>query len=41
MPKVVRSNPGFESEHRIPDGQFFTFIFIVKFVMFVRKDENK
>ena len=31
---------GFESQHRILDGHF-SHLFVVKIVMFVRKDENK
>ena len=31
----------FESRHNILDGHFFTYIFVVKFVMCVWKDENK
>ena len=31
---------GFESQHCILDGHF-SHIFVVKIVMFVRKDENK
>ena len=27
--------PGFESQHLILDGHFFTYKFVVKFVMFV------
>ena len=31
----------FESQHRILDGHFFTYLFIVKFVMCVCKDCDK
>ena len=31
----------FESQHRILDGQFFTYLFLVKFVMCGWKDKNK
>ena len=31
----------FESQYRMLDGHFFTYLFIVKFVMCVWKDENK
>ena len=31
----------FKSQHHILDGHFFTYIFVVKFVMFVLKDKNK
>ena len=31
----------FKSRHRILDGHFFTYPFVVKFVMCVWKDENK
>ena len=31
----------FKSRYHILDGHFFTYKFVVRFVMFVRKDENK
>ena len=31
----------FESQHRLLDGHFFTYIFVVRIVMCVWKDENK
>ena len=31
----------FESQHQILDGHFFTYLFVVKFVMCAFKDENK
>ena len=30
-----------ESRRRVLEGHFFTYLFVVKFVMRVRKDENK
>ena len=31
----------FKSRHHLLDGHFFTYLFVVKFAMFVWKDENK
>ena len=31
----------FESHHRILDAHFFPYLFVVNFVMCVRKDESK